>query len=135
MISIPFRLCFMVRVIILTCVIPCIIITLTAKRRQKRMVIILCVYVFAKFSETYEHGGSNCYWQTSNYTRIKNNIFLKQRLKCNTYCVDKEETKIIILKSFSYKVISTDMLVYIYIYKLYIYIYNYNYYNNYYYKN
>ena len=39
---------------------------------------------------------------------------IKQRLKCKTYSIDKEETSIIILKSFSYKVISTDMLVYIY---------------------
>ena len=38
---------------------------------------------------------------------------IKQRLKCKTYSIDKEETSIIILKSFSYKVISTDMLVYI----------------------
>ena len=38
---------------------------------------------------------------------------IKQRLKCKTYSIDKEETGIIILKSFSYKVISTDMLVYI----------------------
>ena len=38
----------------------------------------------------------------------------KQRLKCKTYSIDKEETSIIMLKSFSYKVISTDMSVYNY---------------------
>ena len=31
---------------------------------------------------------------------------IKQRLKCKTYSIDKEETSIMILKSFSYKVIS-----------------------------
>ena len=31
---------------------------------------------------------------------------IKQRLKCKTYSIDKEETSIIILKSFSYKVVS-----------------------------
>ena len=36
---------------------------------------------------------------------------IKQRLKCKTYGIDKEKTSIMILKSFSYKVISTDMLV------------------------
>ena len=41
---------------------------------------------------------------------------IKQRLKCKTYSIDKEETSIIILKSFSYKVISTDKLVCIYNY-------------------
>ena len=30
-----------------------------------------------------------------------------------TYSIDKEETSIMVLKSFSYKVISTDMLVYL----------------------
>ena len=50
---------------------------------------------------------------------------IKQRLKRMTYSIDKEETSIIILKSFSCKVISTDMLVYICMY-IYIYIYIYN---------
>ena len=56
-----------------------------------------------------------------------------QRLKCKTYSIDKEETSIIILKSFSYKVISSDMLVdiiYIIIYYIYIYIYILYYYKN-----
>ena len=34
-------------------------------------------------------------------------------VKCKTYSIDKEESSIMILKSFSYKVISTDMLVYL----------------------
>ena len=36
---------------------------------------------------------------------------IKQRLKCKTYSIDKEETSIIILKFFSYNVLSTDILV------------------------
>jgi len=35
---------------------------------------------------------------------------IKERQKCKTYSIDKEETSIMILKCFSYKV-STDMLV------------------------
>ena len=51
------------------------IITLAAKRRRKGMVIILCICVsFRKKLEKLQTlTAQTSYWQTSNYTRIKNN--------------------------------------------------------------
>ena len=48
-------------------------ITLAAKRRRKGMVIILCLSVRKKLGKLQTLTAQTSYWQTSNYTRIKNN--------------------------------------------------------------
>ena len=57
--------------------------------------------------------GSSVVWSPQTKTSKTKQSVVFFTVKCKTYSIDKEETSIMILKSFSYKVISTDMLVYL----------------------
>ena len=56
--------------------------------------------------------GSSVVWSPQTKTSKKTECCFFT-VKCKTYSIDKKETSIMILKSFIYKVISTDMLVYL----------------------